>query len=72
MMRSAKGKRKNKHDDEYKLGSSVVLDSRVEEIVRRDNLRRTNYEIPKIIKRGGYHNQSSLDQTKNYPIIPNP
>lgn len=37
------------------------------EFSKKDNLKRTLYEHPKIMKRGGYHNQSSLD-----PKISNP
>ena len=44
------------------MNNSLVVQSRkTEEIIRKDNLQRTIYAPPLIIKRGGYHNQSSLD-----------
>jgi len=38
-----------------------------EEFSKKDNLKRTLYDSPKIIKRGGYHNQSSLDKSHPNP-----
>jgi hypothetical protein len=37
------------------------------EFSKKDNLKRTLYEQPKIMKRGGYHNQSSLDPRTSNP-----
>ena len=48
----------------------MVFESNADSIPTKDGNKRTAYTPPKIMKRGGYHNQSSLDHTKNYPPIP--
>jgi hypothetical protein len=70
MMRTAKG-RLNKSlnlsrskDLEVDNSELEPKNSRVEvlgEFSRKDNLKRTFHQHPTIMKRGGYHNQSSLD-----------
>lgn len=50
----------------------MILDSNADSIPTKDGSKRTVYTPPKIMKRGGYHNQSSLDHTKNYPPVPDP
>ena len=74
MMRTVKGKlnksvnlsnsrgKEAEAQDGFELGlKSNSKQNLADEFSRKDNLKRTLYDNPKIIKRGGYHNQSSLD-----------
>jgi hypothetical protein len=75
MMRTSRGKMKNVENSrvsqaEPTMNNHANDDGRAklaEEFSKKDNLKRTFHNSPKIIKRGGYHNQSSLDKSHPNP-----
>ena len=74
MMRTSRGKLNNvgnsRVSKQEPAVNNYVDDGRAklaEEFSKKDNLKRTLYDSPKIIKRGGYHNQSSLDKSHPNP-----
>ncbi len=74
MMRTSRGKvnnvgnsRANKVEPTVNNYLDDGRNKLAEEFNKKDNLKRTMYDPPKIIKRGGYHNQSSLDKSKPNP-----
>lgn len=77
MMRTAKGGLNKQNSLANSRGKPIPTNNYIDgedkkgiaaaEFSKKDNLKRTLYEHPKIMKRGGYHNQSSMDPQASNP-----